>query len=336
MEGSPLLRGDGSRARRSCRNDAIEYGTCYECCVAEQLALPFGHLVSDVRRRLGRTAELAATPSAKGGPAEAATLVESEVQSETEEEKPASGSPGDTGAVIIQAAPGVSDEIQRSAEELTMTLASHFGEAVRLTITDNRRTMVSGGRKQGRLDLRLHRMFLDAPDDVVRALHGYLAHRDRRAGRKIDSFIDAKRSTIRRRQRRISIRTKGTHHDLGLVFAALEKQHFAGALEGVRITWGRRSTRAKQRSIRLGTYTMAEQLIRVHPVLDNDWVPRFYVEAVVFHEMLHHVLPPERGSKRTSFHTPEFRRRERLFPSHQASEAWEKANLNRLLAAASY
>lgn len=303
--------------------------------MAEQLALPFGRFISELRERLSprRRASppnsLASVQALRAPEERDPKLVEPElIEKEPRGQQAA--------AVIIQAAPGVSEAIQRSAEQLTATLAARFGEAVRLTITDNRRTMVSGGRKNGRLDLRLHRMFLDAPEEVIAALHGYLAKRDRRAGRVIDRFIDDKRSTIRHRNRRISIRTKGTHHDLGLMFAALEQQHFSGELEGVRITWGRRSTRAKQRSIRLGTYTLAEQLIRVHPVLDNDWVPAFYVEAVVFHEMLHHVLPPVHGSKRTSFHTPEFRRRERLFPSHAASEVWEKANLTRLLASASY
>lgn len=285
--------------------------------MAEQLALPFGRFAPESRAQV--------SPRRRPGRQDSLALVD---ERSVQERVPA--------AVIVQAAPGVSEAIQRSAEELTANLASRFGEAVRLTVTDNRRTMVSGGRKNGRLDLRLHRMFLDAPEAVIAALHGYLAKRDRRAGRVIDGFIDAKRSTIRHRQRRISIQAKGTQHDLGLMFAAIEQQYFAGELEGVRITWGRRSTRAKQRSIRLGTYTLAEQLIRVHPVLDNDWVPAFYVEAVIFHEMLHHVLPPERGAKRTSFHTPEFRRRERLFPSHAASEVWEQANLTRLLASASY
>lgn len=288
--------------------------------MAEQLALPFGRFAPESRPPV--------SPRHRPAPLTSSSPLYERGDECVPESAPA--------AVVVQAAPGVSEAIQRSAEELTANLAARFGEAVRLTVTDNRRTMVSGGRKDGRLDLRLHRMFLDAPENVIGALHGYLARRDRRAGRVIDAFIDAKRSTIRHRQRRISIRTKGAHHDLGLMFAAIEQQYFAGELEGVRITWGRRSTRAKQRSIRLGTYTLAEQLIRVHPVLDNDWVPAFYVEAVIFHEMLHHVLPPERGAKRTSFHTPEFRRRERLFPGHAASEVWEQKNLSRLLSSASY
>ena len=292
--------------------------------MAEQLALPFG--LSALRQ--------SPSPRRRAVGQEALVVNEHVVNRGALSERVVHGRP--SSAVIVQASPGVSEAIRRSAEQLTENLATRFGEAVRLTVTDNRRTMVSGGRKQGRLDLRLHRMFLDAPEEVIAALHGYLAKRDRRAGRIIDRFIDAKRSSIRHRQRRISIQKKGTHHDLGLMFAAIEQRYFPGELEGVRITWGRRSTRAKQRSIRLGTYTLAEQLIRVHPVLDNDWVPAFYVEAVIFHEMLHHVLPPERGAKRTSFHTPEFRRRERLFPSHRASEAWEHANLTRILAAASY
>ncbi len=237
--------------------------------------------------------------------------------------------------VIIDAAPGVSLDIQRSAQHLTQELALLFGEPLRIVITDNRRTMISGGRKGGRLELRLHRMFLAAPPPILGALVRYLRDRDRRAGRMLDHFIADNRSEIRHRKRRIRIRTQGEVHDLAAMFADLESRFFEGNLQGVRITWGRRSTRQKQRSIRLGTYALAEQLIRIHPVLDNTWVPAFYVESVIYHEMLHHVLPPERGATRTSFHTPEFRRRERLFPRSAEAARWEKEYLDRLLANAS-
>ena len=40
----------------------------------------------------------------------------------------------------------------------------------------------------------------------------------------------------------------------------------------------------------------AARAIRIHPALDREEVPVFYVEFVVFHEMLHQVVPPaERG-----------------------------------------
>ena len=85
-------------------------------------------------------------------------------------------------------------------------------------------------------------------------------------------------------------------------------------------------------SIRTGVYLHAARAIRIHPALDREDVPEFYVASVVFHEMLHQVVPPdERGGRRT-IHGREFRRRERAFPDHARAAAWERENVHLLLA----
>jgi hypothetical protein len=75
-------------------------------------------------------------------------------------------------------------------------------------------------------------------------------------------------------------------------------------------------------------------LIRIHPVLDRPDVPRYFVESVVYHEMLHHHLGgvPDRAG-RTVYHTRAFREAEARFPGYGEALAWEKENLPRLLRA---
>ncbi len=81
----------------------------------------------------------------------------------------------------------------------------------------------------------------------------------------------------------------------------------------------------------MGTYFIDEQLIRIHPALDQAFVPRYFVEWVVYHEMLHHVIPGSRGLGRVNLHPPEFREREREFRHVQRSLYWEKRHVARLL-----
>ena len=83
--------------------------------------------------------------------------------------------------------------------------------------------------------------------------------------------------------------------------------------------------------MQLGTYLPEERLIRIHPVLDQPWVPDFFVEAVVFHEMLHHDMPAVVQNGRRHYHTRAFRTRERSFEYHSAAQQWQKENLWRLL-----
>ena len=60
-------------------------------------------------------------------------------------------------------------------------------------------------------------------------------------------------------------------------------------------------------------------------------MPRFFVEFVVFHELLHHVVPARRAGERLEYHTPEFRRRERAHPDYRRAVRWETENLEALL-----
>jgi len=81
----------------------------------------------------------------------------------------------------------------------------------------------------------------------------------------------------------------------------------------------------------MGTYLPDARLIRIHPALDHEAVPEFYVAWVVFHEMLHQIVPAVRKGGRTYYHPPEFRRREREYQRRDDAVAWEKANFGLLL-----
>jgi len=123
----------------------------------------------------------------------------------------------------------------------------------------------------------------------------------------------------------------GRYHDLEAIKQHLCRQYFATCQE-VSIGWGRWSGRARPRSIRFGAYLPEARLIRIHPALDQVFVPRFFVEFIVYHELLHHLMPPIRVNGRYQIHTMAFRQRERAFPDYAAAIVWRKRHLHRLLA----
>jgi hypothetical protein len=177
------------------------------------------------------------------------------------------------------------------------------GRPVVLSITDNRHSIISHAVKQGVLQARIHHMFLDAPPRVVDALVRYVVRDDRAASLIVGQYIEDNGGRLaRRRARAIPLHAKGTHHDLLSIFNDLNNRYFDGACHAL-ITWGRRtqSKRDKPRlAIKLGSYSNLERLIRIHPVLDRSWIPRYFVAYVVYHEMLHHMIPAARGSSRTA------------------------------------
>jgi hypothetical protein len=212
-----------------------------------------------------------------------------------------------------------------------------LGGPVQLAVTDNRRNMVSQSRGRGTLKVRVHMMFLGASERVLDALCRWVIFDDPVASQLVGDFIHANSFRIRASQAvKGALKTRGHAHDLLQVLAQVNEQYFAGAISDVLITWGRRtrpSSGPKRNAIKLGTYSSAERLIRVHPALDAEWVPRYFLAYIVFHELLHHVVPPLVSGGRAELHPPEFRRRERDFRHFERALAWEQKHIDRLLRA---
>jgi hypothetical protein len=217
---------------------------------------------------------------------------------------------------------------------LEAQLRASLGRALRLTLTDNRRTMISLRKRPGFTELRLHHMFLRADASTVAALCNYVGHGDRDASLVLGRYIEQHREGIRRRPQRVAqLSTSGVHHDLLELLASVNGSHFDGR-DDVRITWGRdpqTKKRRARRSIKLGSYCSRDRLIRVHPTLDAEFVPRYFVEYIIYHEMLHHVLPPVVRGGRRQLHGRDFKRLEQQFPLYAQALRWESDNLDRLL-----
>ncbi len=232
-------------------------------------------------------------------------------------------------------APAVLEAPECARHELGDAIAAALGMSVEIELTRNRRTMISSTKVPGRLIVRLHEMFAGADSAIIAALSAYLKNGDRHASRLLSAFIESHRERLASRRPPLKLRTHGNHYDLSKIFTQIGNTHFPGATDGVSITWGKRGApmrgKSRKRTIRLGTYTHDERLIRVHPVLDQTWIPPFFIEYIVFHEMLHHVEPAREEHGRTIFHTPEFRRRERAYPDYVRALEWERANIDKLL-----
>jgi SprT-like family len=219
---------------------------------------------------------------------------------------------------------------------LQRRIGAHLRGELQVTVTDNRYSIISVKRGKGYFEARLHHMFVDAEVGIVRALARYIARNDAEASTEINVYIDRHQDKIRHslppRERKIKLTSQGQFFDLEEIFDSLNQRYFHGRIEAG-ITWGRRRRGPARRhgSVNMGSYSVEDRLIRIHNSLDRSFVPRFFVEAVVFHEMLHqvHEIPVVNG--RHHFHTPAFRAHERRFEWAEAAERWEKENLNRLL-----
>ncbi len=220
----------------------------------------------------------------------------------------------------------------RQALERRFSLA--FGGPVQLAVTDNLHRMVTHTRQNGTLRVRVHMMFLGAPERVLDALVRYALSSDRQASLLLSEFIAANSHRIRA-SRAVTgpLRTKGQAHDLLAILADINERYFGSSVADVLVSWGRRTRpHGKQRgTIKLGSYSATERLIRVHPALDRDWVPRYFVSYIVYHELLHHLIPAVSDGGRVVLHTQAFGERERDFRHYERALEWERKHLGRLL-----
>lgn len=227
-----------------------------------------------------------------------------------------------------------------SAPRLRSRLAPLLGRPLgKLILTDNRSRILSATPDGLRLDVRIHRSFCLADDEILRAVAGFLTSGPGSASRRrhlaiIRLHFAEHTAQEPPRRRRLVLRPIGETIDLRELFASLNREYFASSIEAL-ITWGRNGARRRRRrggfSIRLGSYQETDRLIRIHPALDRPDVPRYVVESVVYHEMLHAAMPATLSRGRRRLHPPEFRRRERLFRHFVAAESWLEKNLERLV-----
>ncbi|MCG5052180.1 MAG: hypothetical protein KA712_04400 [Myxococcales bacterium] len=230
-------------------------------------------------------------------------------------------------------------EPARSPEEtrLEQLVGGHMppGKALELRLTDNRYTMITVRRRTDGYGVRVHRMFAAADVRVTRHLARYIVHNDPRASLALGDFIRDNDSVIKdqpRRRRPLKVRTQGKVHDLQKIFDELNEAHFRGKIRA-RITWGTAPRReGRRRSIKMGSYAVEDRVIRIHPALDNEAVPAYFVAWIVFHEMLHDKHGAVEKGGRRCYHTPAFMAEERSFPEYEKAHAWEKSNIQSLLA----
>src|SRR5437588_11459094 len=133
-------------------------------------------------------------------------------------------------------------------------------------------------------------------------------------------------------QRQLNLQHEGKYFDLRENFDRLNERHFRGRLRGYKVMWGRRRKRRPKEYFIFGTIQEEERVIRINPLLDQPFVPRWFLQYVLYHEMLHSVVPDEETSSgRRRVHTPEFNRRERKFRGYRRARRWEEENLARFL-----
>jgi hypothetical protein len=185
--------------------------------------------------------------------------------------------------------------------------------------------------REGQLKIHLSDLLEGAPESVLRAIaHILLAKLYRRPldpshntrYRRFASSESVLRQTERIRQMRgrkkIST-SKGDYYDLDEVFEALNTRFFHGLMGRPLLTWSEHKARRL-----LGHYDAAHNTIMVSRVFDRKNTPRYAIEYLMYHEMLHLKHPVKVRGGRRCVHPREFQAEEKLFPELELAKAYLK------------
>ena len=112
---------------------------------------------------------------------------------------------------------------------------------------------------------------------------------------------------------------RGFFYDLDQIFEDLNQRFFYGLLARPQMTWSRVHARNS-----LAHYDPAHNAIVVSRVFDHLQVPRYAVEYIVYHEMLHLKHPVKLRGSRRCVHGPEFQAEEKLFPELEEAKLFLK------------
>jgi predicted metal-dependent hydrolase len=185
--------------------------------------------------------------------------------------------------------------------------------------------------RNGRLLVRLSDLLEGAPEAVLRAIaHILLAKMYRRPidrgyaarYRKYVASHDIVRKAHLLRQMRGRKRlrpARGHFYDLDAIFEELNTRFFHGLLGRPRMSWSQTKTRRT-----LGHYDPAHNAIIISRVFDHFAVPRYVLEYIVYHEMLHLKHPVRLRGTRRCVHSAEFQAEEKLFPHMAQANAFLK------------
>lgn len=224
-------------------------------------------------------------------------------------------------ATVVDEAP-----IEDSVTSFLDRLQTSTGRPLKVKINDNRSTMLSVRWASDLTRVSIHRMFLEAPCNVMDDLARYIRGDAKQLSPSIRAYIEEglQRIDYSHTLDKTRLCSEGVVYDVKALYDALNTEYFCGELQ-LNITWFGASRQRSRRRLTFGLFDEPLKLIKIHRILDHKDIPQSVVEYVVYHEMVHHVCPPfvdEQGVNRV--HHPAFKTRERQYRHYHEAQRWIK------------
>lgn len=185
--------------------------------------------------------------------------------------------------------------------------------------------------REGQIYVSLSDLLEGAPENVLRAIAHILLSKlykkpidpthNHRYKRFASSAAVARQTELIRGARGSKRYTgpEGRYYHLEEVFDSLNERFFGGLMGRPELTWSEHMAKRL-----LGHYDAAHNTIVVSRVFDRPSSPRYAIEYLLYHEMLHLKHPVKMNGVRRCVHSREFKAEERQFPQLKEALAFLK------------
>lgn len=181
----------------------------------------------------------------------------------------------------------------------------------------------------GKVFVRLSDLTKNAPALVQQALAQILVAKilkravPRQANEIYQNFVRQPETAVdagerrRARGRKMLTSARGQVYDLTEIFKAVNHDYFQNAVPQPQLSW------SHQKTFRIfGHHDALHETVVISRTLDDARVPRFVVEFVLYHELLHIKHPTKIVNGRRRIHTTAFKRDEQKFLRCDEAEKW--------------
>lgn len=212
--------------------------------------------------------------------------------------------------------------------DLQIRLQKNWNKKVQLKINDNRSTMLSVRWESDCTKVSLHRMFLEAPKNIMEELACYVHREQKCISPIIRAFIETNLKNLDYTHliNPSKLTSRGNIYNLQHLYENINSEYFDNKLN-LFITWFGRPNQKNRSRVTFGLYHDPMKLIKINRLLDSPTFPDYLVSYVIYHEMLHCICPSyydARGIHRV--HSKEFKERELLYKYYDLAQDWIKSH----------
>ncbi len=172
----------------------------------------------------------------------------------------------------------------------------------------------------------LHEGFIGAPEEILNTISDVVVNgkRNNSVGllrRYSENTAFKEISMLARKDMPYNNRDElqGQYFNLEQVYHRVSEKYFNGSLEKPNLTWNKQLTRRK-----LGHYSADTDTVMISIALDKPDTPRFLIDYVMYHELLHKKIGFVQRSNKRYAHTTEFHAQEKKFVQYQAVKEYLK------------